>query len=199
MASGFIAVVLISTGIFIFYKLGSSVLNMCESYSKNKNVSYVRKLIPGSRISFESPDELKIFEPAETTVMLDEKFATDGKLSLLIEFLAGTNYPGVFFDVMGKNCLNWSSLKTLSFDIQGDSNAATKITLKIKSGSEYPKRSFEREFDIPQNKIVKINVDKEEMSKFIDLGKVSYMKLFIDNPRDSYSLHLDNIELTNGG
>lgn len=195
MASGFIAVVLISTGIFIFYKLGSPVLNMCESYSKNKKGSYTKKFIPTSRISFESPDDLKIFEPAETTIMLDEKFATDGKHSLLIEFPAGTNYPGIYFDVMGKNCLNWSSLETLSFDIQGDSNAATKITLKIKSGSEYPKRSFEREFDIPQGKTVKISINKDEMAKSLDLSKISYLKIFIDTPRDSYSLHLDNIEL----
>lgn len=196
IASGFLLVGLILGSVFISYKLGFSVLNMCDSYSQNKKAGYVIHFIPGSRISFESSDELKMFEQAETSVILDDKFATNGKHSLLIEFPAGTNYPGIFFDVMGKNCLNWKDMKTLSCEVLGDPDATARITLKLKSGADYPKKSFEKEFTIPAKTLVKISVTKEELAKHLDLGKISYMKLFIETPGSTYQLRLDNIELS---
>ncbi len=196
IASGFLLVGLISGSIFIFYKFGSYVLNMCDSYSQNKKGSYVSKFIPGSRISFEYQNELKMFEQAESSMLWDEKFAMNGKYSLLIEFPAGTNYPGIFFDVMGKNCLNWKGMKALSCEVLGDPDFTAKITLKFKSGAKYPKRSFEKEFTILPKTLVKIIVTKEELAKHLDLENISYMKLFIETPASTYRLHLDNIELS---
>lgn len=195
VCSGLLLVILILGSFFGSYKLGFCLLNFSDNSFQRKNSVYVKRMVTGSRISFESPEDLKIFSASESKITQDEEFATDGKRSLLIEFIAGTNYPGIFFDVMGNDCLDWSNLKTLSFDIRGDANAAVKITLKIKSGSEYPKRSFEKEFDIPQNEIVKISIDKADMAKSLDLSKISYFKIFLDTPETTYSLYLDNIEL----
>lgn len=195
VCSGLLLVILILGSFFGSYKLGFCLLNFSDNSFQRKNSVYVKRMVTGSRISFESPEDLKIFSASESKITQDEEFATDGKRSLLIEFIAGTNYPGIFFDVMGNDCLDWSNLKTLSFDIRGDANAAVKITLKIKSGSEYPKRSFEKEFDIPQNEIVKISIDKDDITKSLDLSKISYFKIFLDTPETTYSLYLDNIEL----
>lgn len=196
IASGILLAGLISSGIFIFYKFGFFVLNIYDSYSKNRKYVYISKFIPGARVSFESSEELNMFEPSESSIKWDGKFATDGKYSLLIEFPAGTNYPGIFFDVMGNNCLNWKNMKALSCEVLGDDEVTAKITLKLKSGAEYPKRSFEKEFTIPPKTLIKISVTKEELSKHLDLGKISYMKIFIDKPNSEHHIHLDNIVLS---
>lgn len=194
MISAALLLAIFAVNCVIFYKLGTRLIDRVLAGSQEKREKHLMQFASKFNISFESPEDAGIFEAKESTAVISGNFASDGKHSLLVEFPSGAGYPGICFELSGKNCLNWSDMKELSFDVHNPVNRPAALTVKIKSGENYPKKDAQKTFTIPALQTITLSISREEL-RSLDLGKISYLNFFMNDPATTFQLNFDNIKL----
>ena len=180
---------------FLFYKIGTRIIDKAEGMTQEKRENPLKDVQDKFFLSFESPADMGIFQFPDSGAELSKAVASEGKQSLLVEFPSGGAYPGMMFEVMGKDCLNWSDLKEFSFDVFNSSSVDCVLTVKLKSGEKYPKRDFERNITIPPMQWTTIRFTRDELAKRLDLSKISYLNMFMHDPRTTFKLYFDNMRV----
>ena len=193
--SGILLIAIFFVSGLVFYKLGLRLLEMPTSTQQHKNTQQSRAIASNFYLSFESNEDLKIFEARQSNIRISKEFATDGKHSLLVEFPEGSDYPSLFFEIMGKDCLNWANMKAFSFDVFNNIETPAKLTVKIKSGEQYPKRTFEKEFTLPSRQPTTIVIKREELKNKVDLNKISYLNLFMHGHIKTFRIYFDTMRV----
>jgi len=178
----------------VSYKLTKRLINFVDitELQWNKQVTAIAKQF---KLSFERPEELKIFQAQESGVEISQEFATKGDHSLLVEFPPQHSYPGITFDLFGKECLDWSKMKEFSFDTFNIVNKSKVLIVQIRSGEKYPKPEFKKEFTLPARDKSTIRISREELSKKIDLNKVSHLTIFMARPATTFRVFFDNMRI----
>jgi hypothetical protein len=177
---------------FISFKVGNRLIDLSERYLSKKNYKKKQIVFP---ISFEKQNEWQIFETNEASSVISDNFASDGKGSLLVEFPAGVSMSTLVFEVFGKECLDWSEASEFAVDVFNSTEATAYLELKIKSGSKYPKRVFEKSIRLPAGSKSTIKVNIDELKNKLDVSKISYLNFFMQDPTTTFLVYFDNMRL----
>lgn len=121
--------------------------------------------------------------------------AVVGQKTLLIKIFSGHDFPGIMWEAYGKDVIDWSAKRYLRFDVYNNSEKYVRIEIKLKSGKNYPKKSFNYtvELDPLTNTLVTIPLDA--VARTCDLSEMSYFKMFAKSPSFNTVLYLDNVRL----
>lgn len=147
-------------------------------------------------LGFENPSDKNFFSGAENaTLEVSDAHPTSGSHSLQIMLPAGASYPGIEWEVYGREALNWKGKSSFSIDIYNNTEDIIPIEVKFKSGKNYPKKSFTLPFTLDPLKENHIDIDLDQLGDAIDLSQVSYIKVFAKSPSTDYYLYFDEIKL----
>jgi len=179
------------------YSGGNYLIDKLESLTKNKEDDIHQSLpIPSYlNLSFESPDDLKIFHQQESGMEISDKFATDGTHSLLVEFPGGREAPAILFDILGNKCLNWEKMQSFSFDVLNSTEKGVDLLVRIKSGEQYPKRVYMQGFNLSSFSPSRVIINKRTLEDKLDLDKISYIGFVILDPSTTFKLYFDNLRV----
>lgn len=181
---------------YLFYSKGERFIEHAVSMFEHRGTERFARVVNDFNLSFETEEDMDLFQARGVSMELSEQFATQGKKSLLVEFPSGNDIPGFYFDIIGKNCLNWSGLQEFSFDIYNTINAAGVLIIRIKSGEKYPKRLFSKEIGIPANGKTTIRITREELQSMVDLELISDLNIYMHDPSTSFRVYFDNMRVT---
>jgi|GEM_PF-3283061 len=192
------AILLVCGGVtgYLFYSKGEHLIEQATSMFEHRGTERFARVGNDFNLSFESEQDVDLFQANGVSMELSEQFATAGKKSLLVEFPSGTDVVGIMFDIIGKNCLNWSGLKEFSFDIYNSTNASGVLIIRIKSGEKYPKRLFSKEIGIPANGKTTISISHDELAAMVDLSAISHLNIYMHDPSTSFRVYFDNMRVT---
>ncbi len=179
----------------VSYRLTQSIIERYiikpRSMQKVNSISLPSYFILG----FESEENTKMFDTQNAQATRVPENASMGQYSLEVEFPAAQEYPAILFEYYGNGCLNWTAMKEFAFDAYNHINADGTITIQIRSGREYPKREYKKDYALPANTWTKVVVTKEELERSIDLDKVSRLAIFMSNPITTYKVNFDQIRV----
>ncbi len=179
----------------LFYKLGGRLIDILSSKAESKE--NIQSAIPERlNLSFENPEDSLIFRIRDAAAEVSDTYASEGKRSFLVEFPGGRPNPGIFFDIIGRRCLNWSNMKSFSFDVFNSGNARGSLYVQLKSGEKYPKRVFKKEFELQPLSWTKVAINHGELENKLDLDKISHLTLTIIEPYTTFKLYFDNMKVT---
>jgi hypothetical protein len=188
-------------GIFFVTK----VLNS-ERFGKIRNTIDEKLAPPAPKnnnhfgFSFETAHENDLFHNNDgLTTLLSTEHATDGAHSLRLDYPAGNQYPGLEMEVFGKDSFSWNKDEVFAVDVFNDSNMATKLIVKIKSGRNYPKRSFESSFTVNPRTQQTLRIPVKDMAGHLDSRFISYLNLYMVTPSQTARLYVDNIRIEKVG
>ena len=187
----------------IIYKLGSRIVDsVTESHLQKK--TNLRIIPQGTaphvkekkfKINFENKEDMEFFEKNDGLYIERTKdHATDGQFALLAEYPKGAKYPGLMWEVYGKDrILNWNGAANFMFDVYNNSEVDAVLVIKFKSGPDEPKKVYQTYATIPTQQSKKIVIPIEELRNNLDVGEISYINLFINEPHENITLYFDNI------
>ena len=147
---------------------------------------------------FESINDIDFFEATESTrIELSDLNVTHGKKALKVFIPAGDSFPGLSWEVFkSSKCLNWRAYRYLEFDIYNESDQSVNLNFKIKSNANYPKSSAERHISIGPGISKTWQIDLHGLrDKGVNLGEISYMKIYVSHPKREYNIYLDYLRL----
>lgn len=195
ITAGLLLVFSMITG-YISYGKTESLIARAQDAFEHRGTGQFARVADDFALSFETEDDMKLFQARAAGLEISDKFATDGKKSLLVEFPSGNDIPGFFFDITGKNCLNWSGLKEFSFDLYNTTKKDGVLIIRIKSGEKYPKRVFHKEIGIPANNTARVSISRDELQGMVDLSTISHLNIYMHDPSTSYKVYFDNMRVT---
>lgn len=144
--------------------------------------------------SFEHAEESALFHGNEgVRVSIASEHATHGNKSLLAEYPSGAEFPGLEMEVFGKDCYSWEKKESFSADVFNASDNPVTLSVKIKSGKNYPKRSFDREYVLSPKQNTTINIPISDIGKVLDLRLISYVNFFLNGSTANVKLYFDSI------
>ncbi len=180
---------------------GKDILRkVVKSVSGISGVPVIKRVVSagGGRrffLGFEDKNSFSFFQLSDGLYveLTDEKF-TEGQHSLFMEFPQGAKYPGLYWEVYRRDkCLDWSGWDVFGFDIFNNSDRKVQITIKIKSGPSYPKKSFEKKVLLEPKSWTQVRIPIGELARYIDVKQISYIKMFVPSPKLSIELFLDKL------
>lgn len=181
--------------VFLGFKVGNRVIDYFDIENKREKIDY-RPLKHDFKIGFEEDVQAKMFDAKMASRETTEEWASEGERSLKVEFPSGREFPGIAMEVYGRSCFDWSDMGDFSFVVFNAIDAPAHLSMKIRSGSDYPKKTFETGWDIPPKKVVKITIPRKELQDVLDLGSVSGISFFMQDPRTSYIFYFDDLKVT---
>ena len=184
---------------YFFYRLTNHFLWKLAYPDKKENSKQIEELLKHFQIDFEQDQDLLLFEAKETGMEISKRFATRGRHSLLVEFPAGAEFPGITLETFGSKCFDWSNVEALVFDVLNVAKLEVGLTIKLKSGKKYPKSDFEKKVMLPPLKPVTIVVTRQELKNLLDLKNISYLNFHMRDPRTTFFLYIDNIRVVRSG
>ncbi len=150
--------------------------------------------------SFEDKNEVTVFQGNSGAVLtVVDQHATQGQRSLQVDFPQGNDFPGLEMEVFGKDCYSWEGKEFFSVDVYNDADQSVNLTVKIKSGKNYPKKNFEHEYTLGPKQNTTINIPIAELKKTLDVRLISYLNFFLQSPSQKFSLYFDNIKIGKAG
>ncbi|MBF0483974.1 MAG: DUF4091 domain-containing protein [Candidatus Omnitrophica bacterium] len=144
-------------------------------------------------VGFEQPQDADVFDVADAKAEISNKNAASGQHSLMVTFRAGKEYPGILWEVYGSKVQNWKGKSDFHFDVFNNDERAVSLIVKIKSGKDYPKSSFEFIAAADPLKSTHVSIPMEQISQTCDIETISYIKIFIKSPSMDQVLYFDNI------
>ncbi len=193
--SGLILLSLVAGTALFSYKATDKAIDFIDSKINHKEKIDYSWLQKDFFLSFEKNDELKIFEARQTGISISSNFYTDGKNSLLVEYPSGQDFPGICFDVFGKDCFNWSAIDRFSFDVYNGTAKQAALLMKIRSGRQYPKKEFEKTVYLEPTALNTVIITRSELESKLDLDKISAMNLFMHDPGTTFLLYFDRMQV----
>ncbi len=113
----------------------------------------------------------------------------------MVEFPPEAEYPGITFDLFGKECLDWSEMKEFSLDVYNSIELETGLTIQIRSGEKYPKKEFKKDYTVAPLQWTTIRISRDELARKLDLGKVSHLTIFMSSAPTTFRLYFDNMKV----
>jgi hypothetical protein len=137
-----------------------------------------------------------------TLYRISPDHATSGARSLEVTFFPAPaedreNYPGVSLPVPNPD---WTGRKTLVFDVYNPQDVTIRLTLRIddRRGPMYPERLNQSFAVSPGANRISIPLGGMATSgsrRPLNLANILRVSLFMANPRERYTLHLDRVRL----
>ncbi|MBF0478093.1 MAG: DUF4091 domain-containing protein [Candidatus Omnitrophica bacterium] len=188
-------------GIFISVIIAFIFMGRLSSGGKVqiKNIGQsISHLIPHAGVAFyigfESSNDASLFEYSDGAAgEISTSNASDGTHSLKVTFPTGGAYPGMLWEVYGSKIQNWSGKPDFHFDVYNNDERAVSLVVKIKSGRDYPKKSFEFTVDAEPMKSTHVSIPMDSIAEKCDTAEISYIKIFASNPERNIVLYFDNI------
>ncbi len=191
---GMLVTFLVLVGSYVVYKSIKDSRSDVTTKSMHSKISSLQKHF---FITFESRVDINLFENNDGAVSKQSlEFATNGQKSLLVEFPKGRSFPGLQLEVFGRDVFNWKLGKFFLLDVYNPNKGKLKLNVKIKSGKNYPKKSFEKVFTLDESEGRTIRIKIKEIAKEIDINKISYINFFVSSPNKKQTLFLDNIRIS---
>ncbi len=129
------------------------------------------------------------------TAERSEEHATEGRQALKVDFPGGAQFPGIQLEVFGRHFFKWKGQRILLADVFNASVSKVDLQIKIKSGKEYPKKSFERTFPLAAQKGTTIEIPIAELGQQLDLEHISCLNFFLISPQEQTTIYFDNIRV----
>ena len=155
-----------------------------------------KKALPGKDffLSFEDSSDVNIFKSADNAALeISDKHTTHGKHSLKVGIDSGATFPGILWEVYGKNVQNWKGAKDLYFDVFNDTENSITLTIKLKSGKDYPKKDYRHNTQLEPSKMTHVSIPLSNIAGSCDISQISYVKLYVYSPKSDAVLFFDNI------
>ena len=191
---GIVVFVIAVVGVYAGRVAGEKVLNLLDF--KNRKEKVDRSFLKRSfALGFEREKELKIFEARQAAMKQSMEHATEGNHSLWVEIPAGRSYPGIATEVYGKDCFDWSDMEEFTFDVYNEIEIPGRLTVKIKSGRDEPKKVYETTLTLPAQETGRIRIYRRELESVLDLDRISGINIFMQDPRTTYYLYFDNFSV----
>jgi hypothetical protein len=147
-------------------------------------------------LSFENTSDLSFFQASEGAEMEESaSHATEGKKSLLVKLPAGKEYPGISWEVYGKEVLSWKEGKQFVFHAYNNTESEIQLQIKIKSGRDYPKKSFSTICTLNPLSDNEVRLSLEDIASQCELEAISYIKIFVQNPSRPLILYIDHMRI----
>jgi len=188
-------VILFMLNVFFFYKVGNKVVDSIEESYENKKFEQIKNVAENFSVNFEDAKQGSIFTASSSGIMVVQDPLKQGNHCLQVEFPAGASYPGILFQLPENRGMNWQANKEFLADIYNPGLKPVKMTLKLKSGLKYPKKSYDKDFVVPQGKWVTVRLGIDDLKRELDITKISYIKYFISDPATTYNLYFDNFRV----
>jgi hypothetical protein len=186
---------LLASGFFGF-KLGDKAVYFLESkFTPPLDANKFRYLEKKFHIGFEKMEDFELFSFNNSGGELSEKYTSEGKQSLLVEFASGQDITGASFELSKELSFDWSDMREFIIDAFNSTDASARLIIKIKSGSDYPKKTFERVFDLPGSQLTPIKISRAELERELDINKISSLNLFMHDPSTTFLVYFDNIRI----
>lgn len=196
MGAGIGLVILFILNVFLFYKAGNKIVDTVEQYYANIKFGKIKSIVENFSLNFEDMKQGSIFSGDSAGVMVVSDPLKQDNHYFQVEFPAGASFPGIIFELPENYGMNWQADKEFLVDIYNPGLTPVKITVKLKSGLKYPKRSYEKNFVMPQGKWVTARIGIDELREKLDVTKISYIKYFISDPATTYNLYFDNFRVS---
>jgi len=188
-----VVILAISFGGLLAGKSATSwLLTVLDFESRRREAESAARLNPFS-FSFEASDDVKIFQARKVGIAISEKIASLGKRSLEVEFPPRHDYPGIWFELYGKQMLNWNGIKEFAFDVFNSMPLDASLVVQIRSGQEYPKKEYKATFSLKPEQWTHVVIAVDDLAQSIDLTTVSHMTIFMSNQATTYRLYFDNM------
>lgn len=147
------------------------------------------------RLCFENDRDLKVFDPREAAFIRSGSHAIEGKYSMRAEFPSGRQFPAIGLEVYGKDCYDWSNMEEFSFSVFNAIDAPARLTVHLKSGAAYPKKSFETTQEVPPLSLAMFRIDRSELENALDLGHISAINFVMNDPTTTFIMYFDDIKV----
>lgn len=198
--------------IYIFFLIGLlvgvavTVLGGIKVYRSlkqpvNENVPKQQAIRSGTsvkefRLSFENEQDLAFFSPTDgVNTEIASSHSTDGGQSMMVKIPAGQAFPGISWEVYGKDVMSWQDGQELVFNVYNNSEYDVNLLLKIKSGRDYPKRSFSMTSNLRPLADNEIRIPLADVESQCDLKEISYIKIFVQDPSKALVLYFDHMRI----
>jgi len=132
-----------------------------------------------------------------TLFSLSTNYVTHGNTSLRFEFYP-SDYPGFAFNL---DRHNWSSYKTLAFDIYNPTNESLSIALRIDDKKDYPTyedrftKTFILEPGMNHLRIPLTSLITPGTQRLINLKNIYRLLIFMAHPKKKYVVYIDFVHL----
>jgi len=145
-------------------------------------------------ISFEEPQELSFFRPADNiTYELSAEHATHGAYSLMTKMPVGEGYPGLEWESLDGEIQDWRPYKEFHFDAYNPTDYFVQCEVKFKSGNAGLKKSFSVNVKLEPYKMNHVVIPLAQVAQYCDLAQISFVKIFPIEPKVDLVLYFDNI------
>ncbi len=193
-----LGLVLTMAGGAIMYKVIQGQVSFSLSLPSISSLPFFsnsKSTLKSFNLSFEEgkSNPIKAVGGAESLVV--SAHATSGEKSLLLNIYSGHDFPGVTWEAYGKDVLDWSAKQFLRFDLYHNSEKFVRIEIKLKSGKDYPKKTFNYSAELNPLSDNKISIPLDSVVRNCNLSEMSYFKMFVKKPQTNIVLYLDNIRL----
>ncbi len=186
-----------AAGVYVGRIVAEKAIGLLDFRNRKEKVDY-RFLKKNFNLGFERDKELKIFGARQAVMRQSTDYATQGEHSLWVEIPAGRSYPGIATEVYGKDCFDWSDMKEFSFDVYNEIEIPGRLTVKIKSGRDYPKKQYETDIGLPAQQTGRVKISRRELEGVLDLDRISAINIFMQDPRTTFYLYFDNFRVRSG-
>ncbi len=145
-------------------------------------------------LSFENDEELKVLKPDNSVrVAKSTEHATDKEHSLRVEIPSGDGFPGLFWEVYGKDVQNWQGTEDFRLNVFNANEEEIHLQVKFKSGKSYPKKTFDYTVDLQPLALNEIRIPISQIASHCDLTGMSYVKVFVQDPQKDLILFFDSM------
>ncbi len=151
--------------------------------------------------SFERSRELVVWNPRNSIINMDSTWKTHGHYSLKIEAKKLT-YPGAALIWQG---IDWSQYSALELDLYNPQDEPLVVSINI-ADSQHPATGydptdrFSTHITLPAKTASQISIDLHDVevapiSRKMDMTQIFSINIFMIEPKQLESLHVDNIRL----
>ncbi|MFH0764085.1 MAG: glycoside hydrolase domain-containing protein [Candidatus Omnitrophota bacterium] len=171
-----------------------------EVRADKKPAKMARQAGGGFYLSFENDADTGVLAPSGTvTCKRVRENTTQGNYSLMVNIEPQAEYPGIGWEVYGRDVQNWSGAKDFHFDVFNNTENTVGLNVKFKSGNNYPKKSYSYPASLEPLKMNHVSIPLENIAQECDLTQMSYVKLFVSSPGEGIVLYFDNMGTRESG
>lgn len=148
----------------------------------------------GFYLGFEKQIDFNFFNAAENaSCEISNEHTTQGRHSLKVKIKPNSEAPGVLWEVFRNDVLNWQKGKELHFDVFNDTATAVQLTIRLKSGQDYPKPLYSLVVDLQPLRSNQICIPLSDIAGSCNTKQISYIKFYVLSPQNETVLFFDNL------
>lgn len=150
----------------------------------------------GLNLGFEQNNDMHFFKAAENSKFsISTSHPSAGNHSLEVVVPQGASYPGLEWEVYGKDAMDWKGKTSFSFNVYNNTEDIIPIEVKFKSGKNYPKKSYSVPMTLKPLDMNQVEIPIDQIKESLDIRQISYIKIFAKSPQVNYYLYFDEIKV----